>query len=177
MRNKLRYLAPNKLIDKLWLNYVSTDNESSWHFSWKGSWRRFRGNGDWNAEVSDQYAILLKILNDYKIKRKQRSSVLLKVALLWLSSEYRGWEGVSLQKKCLDVSCGGEKDPYFVYNIDQILACTRSAYESTVRAKWASERWVLQKKKMDRRWPRCLNPRTEDPGEGERKEVNSICDC
>ena len=33
------------------------------------------------------------------------------------------------------------------------------------------------KKKMDRRWPRCLNPRTEDPGEGERKEVNSICDC
>lgn len=29
-------------------------------------------------------------LNDYKIKRKQRSSVLLKVALLWLSSEYGG---------------------------------------------------------------------------------------
>ena len=87
--------------------------------------------------MSDQYAILLKILNDYKIKRKHRSSVLLKVALLWLSSEYGGggWEGVSVQKKCLDVSCGGEKDPYFVYNIDQILAYTRSAYESTVRAK------------------------------------------
>ena len=46
-----------------------------------------------------------------------------------------GWEGVSPQKKCLDVSCGGEKDPYFVYNIDQILAYTRSAYERTVRAK------------------------------------------
>ena len=58
-----------------------------------------------------------------------------------------GWEGVSLQKKCLDVSCGGENDPYFVYNIDQILAYTRSAYESIVRAKWASERWFLQKKK------------------------------
>ena len=42
--------------------------------------------------------------------------------------------GVSLQKKCLDVSCG-EKDPYFVYNIDQISAYTRSTDESTVRAK------------------------------------------
>ena len=42
--------------------------------------------------------------------------------------------GVSLQKKCLDVSCG-EKDPSFVYNIDQISAYTRSIDESTVRAK------------------------------------------
>lgn len=50
---------------------------------------------------------------------------------------------VSLQKMCLDVSCG-EKDPYFVYNIDKISAYTRSTDESTVRAKWASERWFLQ---------------------------------
>ena len=42
--------------------------------------------------------------------------------------------GVSLQKKCLDMSCG-EKDPSFVYNIDQISAYTRSIDESTVRAK------------------------------------------
>lgn len=64
--------------------------------------------------MSDQYAILVKVLNDYKIKRKERrrlgsliahthglqdchhhlyATVLLKVALLWLSSEYRGKGG------------------------------------------------------------------------------------
>ena len=61
-------------------------------------------------------------------------SVLLKVALLWLSSEHGGRVRVSLKKKCLDVSCG-EKDPSFVYNTDQISAYTRSIDESTVRAK------------------------------------------
>ena len=62
-------------------------------------------------------------------------SVLLKVVLFWLSSEHGGrGVGVSVQKKCLDVSCG-EKDPSFVYNIDQISAYTRSTNESTVRAK------------------------------------------
>ena len=123
MRNKSRCLASIKLIDKLWLNYVSTDNESSWHFSWKGTWRRFRGNGDWNAEVSDQYAIFLKMLNDYKIKRKERSRWGIFIAHIhglqdchhhlyavfyqkwhyfgWAVSIGSGWVGVSLQKKVL----------------------------------------------------------------------------
>ena len=134
MRNKLRYLAPNKLIDKLWLNYVSTDNESSWHFSWKGSWRRFRGNGDWNAEVSDQYAILLKILNDYKIKRKQRSSVLLKVALLWLSSEYGG-RGVG----------GGQ-------STEKVLRCVMRRREGPVFCLWYRPNFSLYKKRL---WKYC----------------------
>ena len=111
MRNKSRWLAPNKLIDKLWLNYVSTDNESSWHFSWKGTWRRFRGNSGWNAEVSDQYAILLKILNDYKIKRNQRSRWGILIAHTWLPRLSSPLTCSVLLK--VDVSCG-EKDPYFV---------------------------------------------------------------
>ena len=62
--------------------------------------------------MSDQYAILLKILNDYKIKRKQRSSVLLKVALLWLSSEYGGrgvvmrvYTGIDQSGGSISVTC------------------------------------------------------------------------
>ena len=75
------------------------------------------------------------------------SSVLLKVASLLLSSDHGGrGVGVSLQKKCLDVSCG-EKDLSFVYNIDQISAYTRSTDESTVRAKVSFRTMVFAKKK------------------------------
>ena len=69
------------------------------------------------------------------------------MALLWLSSEYRGRGGGGQStEKCLDVSCG-EKDPFFVYNIDQISAYTRSTDESTVRAKVSFRTMVFAKKK------------------------------
>ena len=187
MRNKSRCLAPNKLTDKLWLNYVSTDNESSWHFSWKGTWRRFRGNGDWNAEVSDQHAILPKNfiwLQNKKKGKKQMGiliahthglldchhylhAVLLKVALIWLSSEYRGrGVGVCLQKNFLDVSCG-EKDPYFVYDIYQI------SEEVLMKALWEqreiSKECFCKKKKKEVGWKLAKMSKSKDRGHRKRE--------